>query len=93
MLHSLFRVATATFLETLYNIKTVTSVLKALRCQKAEHTFADTPCGIMDQYISAMGCKDNALLIDCRYCTSRTQISMSGQNKLTVVNADLKSES
>ena len=39
---------------------------KALRCQKAEHTFADTPCGIMDQYISAMGLKGSLLLIDCR---------------------------
>ncbi|RYH28717.1 hypothetical protein EON65_11125 [archaeon] len=41
-------------------------VKKALRCQKAEHTFADTPCGIMDQYISAMGQEDNLLLIDCQ---------------------------
>ena len=28
--------------------------------------FADTPCGIMDQYISAMGRAGNLLLIDCR---------------------------
>merc|ERR1711871_40806 len=59
-------VAVATFLETLYNITTVTGVEKALRCQKAEHTWADTPCGIMDQYISAMGQDGNLLLIDCR---------------------------
>lgn len=39
---------------------------KALICQKAEHTFAGVPCGIMDQLISVMGEKDNALLIDCR---------------------------
>jgi galactokinase len=59
-------VAFATFLEQLYNITTVTKVQKALRCQQAEHTFADTPCGIMDQYISTMGSKGNLLLIDCR---------------------------
>ena len=59
-------VAFATFLENLYDIRNITGVLKALRCQKAEHTFGDTPCGIMDQYISAMGQKDNLLLIDCR---------------------------
>lgn len=41
-------------------------VAKALRCQKAEHTFAGVPCGIMDQYISAMGQEGNLLLIDCR---------------------------
>ena len=44
----------------------MTKVQKALRCQQAEHTFADTPCGIMDQYISTMGSKGNLLLIDCR---------------------------
>jgi galactokinase len=60
------RVAMATFLEGLCGITSVTGVQKALRCQKAEHTFADTPCGIMDQYISALGQEGNLLLIDCR---------------------------
>uniref|UniRef100_V9KSJ0 Galactokinase-like protein n=1 Tax=Callorhinchus milii TaxID=7868 RepID=V9KSJ0_CALMI len=41
-------------------------VAKAQTCQKAEHTFASVPCGIMDQFISVMGRKDHALLIDCR---------------------------
>ena len=59
-------VAVATFLETLFGISNVTGVEKALRCQKAEHEWADTPCGIMDQYISAMGKEGNLLLIDCR---------------------------
>lgn len=40
---------------------------KALACQKAEHDFANMPCGIMDQFISTMGKKGNALLIDCRW--------------------------
>ncbi|XP_009071752.1 PREDICTED: galactokinase, partial [Acanthisitta chloris] len=39
---------------------------KALACQKAEHTFAEMPCGIMDQFISVMGKEGHALLIDCR---------------------------
>lgn len=39
---------------------------KALACQKAEHTFAGMPCGIMDQFISVMGQEGHALLIDCR---------------------------
>jgi galactokinase len=59
-------VATATFLEKLCGISHVSGVMKALRCQHAEHTFCDTPCGIMDQYISAMGKRGNLLLIDCR---------------------------
>ncbi|NXD87118.1 GALK1 Galactokinase, partial [Halcyon senegalensis] len=41
-------------------------VAKALACQKAEHTFASVPCGIMDQFISVMGKEGHALLIDCR---------------------------
>jgi galactokinase len=36
-------------------------------CQKAEHEFAGTQCGLMDQLISVLGRKDHALLIDCRY--------------------------
>ncbi|XP_075026106.1 galactokinase isoform X2 [Calonectris borealis] len=39
---------------------------KALACQKAEHTFAGMPCGIMDQFISVLGKEGHALLIDCR---------------------------
>ena len=57
----------ATFVEAAVgNIPSVSGIQKALRCQKAEHTFAGTPCGIMDQYISAMGKAGNLLLIDCR---------------------------
>lgn len=39
---------------------------KALLCQKAEHDFAGVPCGIMDQFASAFGQKDNLVLIDCQ---------------------------
>lgn len=61
------RVATATFLEAVCpNEIKVDGVQKALRCQKAEHTFANMPCGIMDQYISSLGVQNNLLLIDCR---------------------------
>ena len=35
-------------------------------CQTAEHEFADTPCGIMDQSIAIMGQAGRALLLDCR---------------------------
>ncbi len=56
----------ATALEQLCGLTTVSGVEKALRCQKAEHTFCGTPCGIMDQFISSMGQKGQLLLIDCR---------------------------
>jgi galactokinase len=38
----------------------------ALLCQKAENTFVGVNCGIMDQFISALGRANAALLIDCR---------------------------
>ncbi|GJQ72240.1 hypothetical protein Trydic_g3331 [Trypoxylus dichotomus] len=60
-----------TFLDALNGpLNTVMPTDKALACQKAEHDYAGMPCGIMDQFISVMGKKDNALLIDCRNYTS-----------------------
>jgi galactokinase len=38
----------------------------ALLCQEAEHRYAGSRCGIMDQYIAALGRRGHALLIDCR---------------------------
>lgn len=43
----------------------------ALLAQKAENRFIGVQCGIMDQFISAMGRPDAALLIDCRSLASR----------------------
>ncbi len=57
-------VATATFLEALAGIE-FGPVNKALLCQMAEHRYGGTKCGIMDQFISAMGQAGKALLIDC----------------------------
>lgn len=37
----------------------------ALLGQKAENQFVGVNCGIMDQFIIAMGKKDNAVLLDC----------------------------
>jgi galactokinase len=38
-------------------------------CQQAEHEFAGTQCGLMDQIISVAGQERHALLIDCRHLT------------------------
>jgi galactokinase len=43
---------------------------KALLCQRAENVYVGAPCGIMDQFISANGVRDNALAIDTRALTS-----------------------
>lgn len=65
-----------TFLEILYqseyaNDLQLSKVEKALLCCKAEQTFANVPCGVMDQYASYMGKAGHAILIDCRDNTSR----------------------
>ena len=55
-------VSTATLLESISGkVPPNPGPTKALRCQKAEHEFCDMPCGIMDQFISAMGQAGHAL--------------------------------
>ena len=58
-------VAVSTLLEAVTGTA-IDPVEKALLCQKAEHEYAMMPCGIMDQFISAMAVKDHAMLLDCR---------------------------
>lgn len=44
----------------------------ALLAQGAENSFVGVQCGIMDQFISALGQADQALLIDCRDLSYRS---------------------
>ncbi|MEP2776866.1 MAG: galactokinase [Luteolibacter sp.] len=57
--------AVATLIEGLTGTEIGTKE-KALLAQKAEHDFANVPCGIMDQYASAFGKDGQLVLIDCR---------------------------
>ena len=57
--------AFATLLEGLVDTVLPTAD-KARLAQKAEHDFAGVPCGIMDQFASTFGAKDQLILIDCR---------------------------
>lgn len=57
--------AVATLLEGLLGVELGTRE-KALLAQRAEHDFAGVPCGIMDQFASAFGEKDQLILIDCQ---------------------------
>ncbi len=62
----------------------------ALLGQKAEHEYANSPCGIMDQFISSLGKADHALLLDCR--TRRyDHIPFGGEDSvLLVMNTQVK---
>lgn len=53
-------------LATLGGTREPDRVQLALAGQTAEHEYVGTRCGIMDQYVVALGQKDRALLIDCR---------------------------
>lgn len=58
-------VATAIAVESLLGVQYPGPVLARL-CQRSENEFVGSSCGIMDQFISANGARDNALLLDCR---------------------------
>src|ERR1700722_2326933 len=58
-------VATALALTSLMKVSCPASIVARL-CQRAENEFVGANCGIMDQFISANGAEDNALLLDCR---------------------------
>ncbi len=51
--------------------KAVPDMRLAQLCQEAENKYADSPCGLMDQAIAILGKKGRALLLDCRYRTTR----------------------
>jgi galactokinase len=61
-------VAVATAACALYGID-LPGIEVARLCQQAEHEFAGTHCGLMDQLISVLGQEGHALLIDCRHLT------------------------
>ncbi len=63
---------------------------KALLCQKAEHDFANMPCGIMDQYISAGGEEGCAMLLDCRTNTPEHVRLNDPSVAVLIINSNVK---
>lgn len=64
-------VGTGTLLNALFDLGLSRKEL-ALLAQRAENDFVGVKCGIMDQFISALGQPDHALFIDCRSLDYRT---------------------
>ncbi|XP_055634467.1 galactokinase-like isoform X2 [Toxorhynchites rutilus septentrionalis] len=85
-------VATMTFLEQLTGKKIERSSDKALICMKAEHTFANMPCGIMDQLISVCGQRNRALLIDCRNLITQQIPFDAARLAVLICNSGVKHE-
>ncbi|MEM1444712.1 MAG: galactokinase [Planctomycetota bacterium] len=84
-------VAMLTLLESLSGTK-LDPVRKALIAQQAEHEFAGMPCGIMDQFISAMGKPGHALLIDCRDHSTRDVPLDDPDLAVLIINSKVKHE-
>ncbi|XP_044309879.1 galactokinase [Varanus komodoensis] len=82
-------VATYTFLQQLCP-DDGDPVAKALVCQKAEHTFAMMPCGIMDQFISVMGKEGHALLLDCRSLETRLVPLVDPDLVILITNSNVR---
>lgn len=60
----------------------------ALLSQKAENLYAGVNCGIMDQFASAMGKKDHAVLLDCSTLTYEYVPLKLGDYCLVVANCN-----
>ncbi len=61
----------------------------ALNGQQAENQFVGCNCGIMDQFISALGEEGHALLIDCRSLETRA-VTMPAGFDVVIVNSNVR---
>jgi galactokinase len=84
-------VSTATLIERMTG-HTFEPLDKVLLCQWAEHNYAGMPCGIMDQYISALGKRGHALLIDCRSNESQHVPLADPGIAILIANTNVKHE-
>lgn len=84
-------VATATLVEAVTG-RTLDPVDKARLAQQAEHVYAGMPCGIMDQFSSALGAAGKLLLIDCRTETAELIPLDDPDVAVLVVNTNVKHE-
>ena len=84
-------VCTATLIEAATG-EAIDPVEKALLAQQAEHEFAGVPCGIMDQFISTLGCEDHLLLLDCRSRKTKLVPMNDPSISLLVINTNVKHE-
>ncbi|HTS07297.1 MAG TPA: galactokinase [Candidatus Eisenbacteria bacterium] len=58
-------------------------------CQRAEHEFVGTRCGIMDQFIAVFGQVDHALLLDCRFLQAEA-LAIPHDARLVICNSMVK---
>ncbi len=86
-----FEVAVATACNSLFHLQ-ISAKDIALLSQKAENQFVGVQCGIMDQFISALGQLDSALLIDCKtliYRPVQLNLTTNGYS-IVITNSGVK---
>jgi len=81
-------VAAATFWKKLLKLE-LDPVYVIKLARKAENEFVGVPCGIMDQFISALGRQDHALFLDCRDLVYR-HVPLRDTVKIVVCNSGVK---
>lgn len=59
--------------------------------QRAEHTYVGTHCGIMDQFISAFGRREGALMLDCRSLEYRL-VPIPNDVRIVICNSMVRHE-
>lgn len=65
---------------------------RALLCQRAEHRGAGVPCGVMDQFSSALCQADHLMLLDCRSQQPRMVPFADKSVSVLIVNSNVKHE-
>lgn len=81
-------VAAAVFWQRLMSLK-LDPVYIVKLARRAENEFVGVPCGIMDQFISALGREEHALFLDCRNLAYR-HVPLRGDVKIVVCNSAVK---
>jgi len=61
----------------------------ALACQRAENEFVGNRCGIMDQFVAALGRAGHALFLDCRTLDYR-HVPLPADFRIVVANSMVK---
>ena len=83
-------VLTGFILRDLYGLDSVTNVELAQIGQYSENNFNGMNCGIMDQFASAMGKKDNAIFLDCNTLSYEYAPIVLDGYKIVVTNSKVK---
>jgi galactokinase len=84
-------VATGFGLQNLFELD-IEPLKLILLCKRAENEFVGVQCGIMDQFVSRLGKRENALLIDCRSLDYENIPFKMDEYKILIVDTRIKRE-